>query len=323
MRTLLAVAAALAALFVPGHSASAADYPTRPVTLVLGFAPGGPSDVLARLVTRKMEQILGQPVVIDNRPGASGAVAAQAVARAAPDGYTLLLGNSSILSINPQLYPNVGYDPVKDFEPISLVGTQTSVIYVHPSVAAKSLTELIAYAKANPGKLNFATGGKATPQHLAGELFKLQAKVDIAHIPYRGTGPALQDVIAGHVQMGISAAAPVVSNIKSGTVRPLAVTTISRTAILPDVPTVAEQGFPGFDANAWHGVVAPAKTPPAVVKALHRAVVGALVDPPTRQQLLDLGLDVAGNAPEEFGALIKADIPRWTETIRASGAKGD
>ncbi|MBX6425317.1 MAG: tripartite tricarboxylate transporter substrate binding protein [Variibacter sp.] len=249
MRTLFACVVALGAMLGAGPAASAADYPNRPVTLVLGFAPGGPSDVLARLVSRKMEQILKQPVVIDNRPGASGAVASQAVARAAPDGYTLLLASSAMLAINPQLYPNVGYDPIKDFEPITVLGTQPSVIYVHPSVPVKSLAELVAHAKANPGRLNFATGGKATPQHLAGELLKLRAGIAITHVPYKGTGPALQDVIAGHVQIGISAAAPVVSNIQSGSIRPMAVTTAKRAAALPDVPTVAEQGYPGFDAN--------------------------------------------------------------------------
>jgi tripartite-type tricarboxylate transporter receptor subunit TctC len=322
MRTWLVstAAAVLAAITASGPTARAADYPTRPITMVLGFAPGGPSDVLARIVCRKMEAILGQPVVIDNRPGASGAVASQAVARAEADGYTLLLASSSMLAINPQMYNNLGYDPVKDFQPISILGTQTSVIYVNPKFEAKSLAELIAYAKANPGKLNFATGGKATPQHLAGELFALKAGIKITHVPYKGTGPALQDVIAGHVPVGISAAAPVVSNIKAGTVRPLAVTTKERTAILPDVPTVAEQGFPGFDANAWHSVVAPAGLSPEIVEKLHRAVVGALNDVAVHKQLTELGLDIVGDTPEEFAAMLKADLPRWAEIIKASGA---
>ncbi|HET9902810.1 MAG TPA: tripartite tricarboxylate transporter substrate binding protein [Xanthobacteraceae bacterium] len=323
MHKVLGCAAALVAMFGASTMATgAADYPNRPITLVLGFAPGGPSDVLARIVSRKMEQSLGQPVVIDNRPGASGAVASQAVARAAPDGYTLLLASSSMLSINPQMYNNLGYDPVKDFQPISILGTQPSVIYVNPKFEAKSLAELIAYAKSNPGKLNFATGGKATPQHLAGELLALKAGIKITHVPYKGTGPALQDVIAGHVPVGISAAAPVVSNVKGGNIRPLAVTTAARTAILPDVPSVAEQGFPGFDANAWHSIVAPARTPPDVVKKLHGAIVGALTDPSTRKQLEELGLDVVGNTPEEFRATLLADLPRWAEIIKASGAQG-
>jgi tripartite-type tricarboxylate transporter receptor subunit TctC len=322
MRRFLAGAAAMAAIVAFGPAAPAADYPSRPITMVLGFAPGGPSDVLARLVCRKMEQILGQPVVIDNRPGASGAVASLAVARAAPDGYTLLLASSSMLAINPQMYSNLGYDPIKEFQPISILGTQTSVVYVNPKFEAKSLAELIAYAKANPGKLNFATGGKATPQHLAGELLALKAGIKITHVPYKGTGPALQDVIAGHVPVGISAAAPVVSNIKAGTVRPLAVTTKERTAILPDVPSVAEQGFPGFDANAWHSVVAPAGIPSEIVKVLHHAVVGALNDPPTHKQLLELGLDVVGNTPDAFRDTLKVDLPRWAEIIKASGAQG-
>lgn len=323
MRKFLACAALLAAIIGCASAASAAEYPTRPITLVLGFAPGGPSDVLARLITRKMEQALGQPVVIENRPAASGAVASQSVARAPPDGYTLLLASSAMLSINPQMYSNLGYDPIKDFQPITILGTQTNVIYVHPSLPVKTLADLIAYGNANPGKLNFATGGKATPQHLAGELLKLRAKLNITHIPYKGTGPAIQDVIAGHVQIGISAAAPVLANLQSGALRPLAVTTAARTAILPDVPTIAEQGFPSFDANTWHSVVAPAGTPPEIVKKLHDAVVGALRDPQTNKQLLDLGLDVVGNTPDEFRDVLKEDLPRWAEVIRASGAKGE
>jgi tripartite-type tricarboxylate transporter receptor subunit TctC len=321
MRRIFVSLLAFAAIIAICPAAKAAEYPDHPIMLVLGFAPGGPSDVLARLISRKMEQTLGQPIVIENRPGASGAVASQQVARAAPDGYTLLLASSAMLSINPQMYNNLGYDPVKDFQPITILGTQTSVIYVHPSLPVKNLAELIAYGNAHPGKLNFATGGKATPQHLAGELLKLRAKLNITHIPYKGTGPAIQDVVAGHVQVGISAAAPVITQVKGGTLRPIAVTTIERTAVLPDVPTVAEQGFPGFDANAWHSIVAPAGTPPEVVKKVHAAIISALKDPQTRKQALDLGLDIVGNTPEEFRAVLLADLPRWAEVIKAAGTK--
>jgi tripartite-type tricarboxylate transporter receptor subunit TctC len=323
MRKFLACAAAVVAAVAPSSAAHAADYPTKPITLVLGFAPGGPSDVVAKIVTRKMEQVLGQPIVIDHKPAASGAVASQTVARAEPDGSTLLLASSAMLSINPQMYSNLGYDPVKDFQPISILGTQTSVIYVHPSLPVKSIADLIAYGNANPGKLNFATGGKATPQHLAGELLKLRAKLNITHIPYKGTGPAIQDVVAGHVQVGISAAAPVVPQLEGGTLRAIAVTTAARTGILPNVPTVAEQGFPGFDANAWHSIVAPAGTPADVVKKLHAAILASLNDPQTRKQLTELGLDIVGDTPEEFRETLKADLPHWAEIIKASGAKGD
>jgi tripartite-type tricarboxylate transporter receptor subunit TctC len=322
MRKLFALAAALAAFTGFGPAASAQNYPNRPVTLVLGFAPGGPSDVLAKIITRKMEQVLGQPIVIDHKPAASGAVASQTVARAAPDGYSLLLASSAMLAINPQMHSNLGYDPVKDFQPISVLGTQTNVIYVHPLLPVKNLAELVAYGNANPGKLNFATGGNATPQHLAGELLKLRAKLNITHVPYKGTGPAIQDVVAGHVQVGISSSAPVVPQIQGGTLRAIAVTTAARSAILPDVPTISEQGFPAFDANTWHSIVAPAGTPADVVQKLHAAVVASLRDPQTNKQLSELGLDVVGSTPDQMRDMLKEDLPRWAEVIKAAGAKG-
>jgi tripartite-type tricarboxylate transporter receptor subunit TctC len=315
------VASAIAAVVAAVSPAVAADYPTRPVNLVLGFAPGGPSDVIARILSRKLEQILRQPVVIENRTGAGGSVAGQAVARATPDGYTLLLATGSILAINQHLYKNVGYDSEKDFEPISVIGTQTNVLYVHPSVPARSLGELIAMAKANPGKLNFGSGGNGTPAHLAGELLKIEAKLEMTHVAYRGTGPALQDVIAGHIQTAFSPAAPLVSHVQSGAIRPLAVTTLARTSILPDVPTIAESGFPGFDATTWHGLVAPAGTPQDVVATLHRALNETLNDPEIRRALTNLGVDVVGNTPEEFRAYIRSEIPKWAGIVRASGAK--
>ncbi len=315
------VASAIAAVAAAVSPAVAADYPTRPVNLVLGFAPGGPSDVIARILSRKLEQLLRQPVVIENRTGAGGSVAGQAVARATPDGYTLLLATGSILAINQHLYKNVGYDSEKDFEPISVIGTQTNVLYVHPSVPARSLAELIALARANPGKLNFGSGGNGTPAHLAGELLKIEAKLEMTHVAYRGTGPALQDVIAGHIQTAFSPATPLVSHVQSGAIRPLAVTTLARTSILPNVPTIAESGFPGFEATTWHGLVAPVGTPKDVVATLHRAMNETLNDPEIRKALTNLGVDVVGNTPEEFRAYIRSEIPKWAGIVRASGAK--
>ena len=235
---------ASAALACSASVALAADYPTKPITLMIGFAPGGPSDVMARILTRKMEEILKQPFVIENRAGAAGGIAGAAVARAAPDGYTVLLGTGTILAINVSLYKNLGYDPEKDFEPISVIGTQTNVLYIHPSVPAKSLAELIAHAKANPGKLSFGSGGNGTPAHLAGELLKIEAKIDITHVPFRGTGPALQSVIGAHVPMAFNPPSPLIPHIQSGAIRPIAITTLKRTAVLPDIPTIAEFGFP-------------------------------------------------------------------------------
>jgi tripartite-type tricarboxylate transporter receptor subunit TctC len=321
MTRALAVAVGLALACATTLPVAAADYPTKPITLIIGFAPGGPSDVMARILTKKMEEVLKQPLVIENRPGAGGSLAGTAVARAAPDGYTILLATGSLLAINVSLYKNLGYDPEKDFEPISLVGMQTNVLYTHPSVPAKTLSELIAHAKANPGKLSFGSGGIGTPAHLAGELLKMEAKIDITHVPFRGTGPALQNVIGGHVPMAFNPPSPLLPHIQSGAIRAIAITTLARTGALPDVPTVAESGFPGFEATTWHGLVAPAGTPKEVVAALHRALHATLNDPASRKQLTDLGIDLAPNSPDEFRAYIKSEIPKWAKIVQASGAK--
>jgi tripartite-type tricarboxylate transporter receptor subunit TctC len=302
---------------------SAADYPSRPVTLVVAFTPGGASDVLARILGRKLEQILGQPFVIDNRPGAGGNVAAEAVAHAAPDGYTLLAGNNAILATNAALYKKTNFDPEADFAPIGLIGSQANILVVNPALPVKSMAELIALAKANPGKLNFASSGHGLAAHLAGELFKAEAKIDIVHVPYKGAAPALQDVIAGHVQMMFATASSVVPHIQDGKVRPLAVATLKRTAVLPDIPTIDELGMRNFDATTWHGLVAPARTPKDVVATLNQALVATLDDPGVKKSFGDLGVDIIGGSPEDFAAYIKSEIPKWTAIIKASGAKLD
>src|SRR5438128_2885681 len=312
-----------AALVCVPAPACAADYPSKPITLMIGFAPGGPSDVMARILTKKMEEILKQPLVIENRAGAGGSIAGAAVARAAPDGYTVLLATGSLLAINVSLYKNIGYDPEKDFEPIGLIGTQTNVLYLNPSVPATSLGELITYAKLNPGKLSFGSGGNGTPAHLAGEMLKLEAKIDITHVPFRGTGPALQSVIGGHVPMAFNPPPPLLPHIHSGAIRAIAVTTLQRTAVLPAVPTIAESGFPGFDATTWHALVAPAGTPKDVIAALHGATAATVNDPPVRKALTDLGVDVVGGTPEELRAYVKSEIPKWAEVGGASGANVD
>jgi tripartite-type tricarboxylate transporter receptor subunit TctC len=301
----------------------AADYPSRPVILVVAFPPGGPSDVLARIVGKKMSELLGQPFAIENRPGAGGNIAADSVAHATPDGYTLLMGNNSILATNEALYKHVSYNPQKDFVPITLIGTQANILVVNNDVPAHSLKELIALAKAQPGKLNFASSGYGAAAHLAGELFKTEAHVDIVHVPYKGAAPALQDVIAGHDQMMFATAASVVGHIKSGQVRALAVTTIKRTAILPDLPTMDEAGLKGFEASTWHGLVAPAATPPAIIAKLHDTAVQALHDPGVQASLGRLGVDIIGDTPEQFKAYIAAEIPKWTAIVKASGATLD
>jgi len=320
-KTILGLASAILVGLAP--AALAADYPTKPITLMIGFAPGGPSDVMARLLTTKMEEILKQPFVIENRAGAGGSIAGTAVARAAADGYTVLLGTGSLLAINVSLYKNLGYDPARDFEPISLIGTQTNVLYVHPTFPPQTLAEFITYAKLNPGKLSFGSGGNGTPAHLAGELLKIEAKIDMTHVPFRGTGPALQSVIGGHVPMAFNPPPPLLPHIQSGAIRPIAVTTLRRTAALPDVPTIAESGFPGFDATTWHALVAPAGTPKDVIAALHRALTATVNDPAVRKALTDLGVDVVGGTPDELRAYIKAEIPKWAAVVKASGAKLD
>ena len=322
-RKMWAACAGIAAWLAITLTATAAEYPLRPVSLIVAFTPGGPSDVLARILGRRMHELLGQPFVIENRPGAGGNIAAEAVANAAPDGYTLLMGNNSILATNASLYKKINYDPEHDFLPISLIGTQANILVVNPSLPVHSMAELIALAKAKPGELNFASSGHGAVAHLAGELFKAEAKIDIVHVAYKGAAPALHDVVAGHVHMMFATAASVVGLIRDGKVRALAVTTPKRTAILPDVPTVAELGIPGFDATTWHGLVAPAGTSSEVIGTLHFAVVTALNDPAVRKSLMDLGVDIVGNTPKEFDAYIKAEIPKWAAVVKASGARLD
>jgi tripartite-type tricarboxylate transporter receptor subunit TctC len=320
-RKLLAfVAGVVAALVVP-LVAPAAEYPSHPVSLVVAFTPGGPSDVLARILGRRLNEILHQPFIIENRPGAGGNIAAEQVAQAAPDGYTLLMGNNSILATNAALYKKLAYNPEKDFIPISLIGTQANILVVNNEVPANSMAELIALAKTNPGQLNFASSGFGAAAHLAGELFKTEAKINIVHVAYKGAAPALQDVMAGHVQMMFATAASVIPLIKAGKVRALAVTTAKRTALLPDLPTVDELGIKGFDATTWHGLVAPTGTPKDIIDTLNFATVEALKDPTTQEQLTNLGVDIIGSSPREFDAYIKSEIPKWTAVVKQSGAQ--
>ncbi len=301
--------------------AIAADYPIRPVTLIVGFTPGGPSDVLARIVGRQLEKILGQTFVIDNRPGGAGNIAAETVAHAAPDGYTLLMGNNGLLATNQSLFKKLNYDAVKDFAPISLIGSQPNILVVNPTFPVTTMAELIAFARANPGKLNYANSGFGAAAHLSAELFKSEAKVDIVGVSYKGAAPALQDLIAGHVQVMFATSASVIGFLKSGTLRPLAVTTLKRFSLMPELPTVAELGLPGFDATTWHGLVAPAGTPNDVIESLNRAMVQALADPDVVRQLHDLGVEVGSSTPEEFAAYIKSEIPKWAAVVKASGAQ--
>ena len=299
---------------------SAAAYPTKPITMILGFAPGGPSDVMARVLTKKMEEYLKQPIIIENKAGAGGTIAGALVARAAPDGHTIMLASGSILAINVTLYKNVPYDSIKDFAPISMLGTQTNVLYTHPSVPANDIKGFVAYAKANPGKLSFGSGGVGTPAHLAGELLRIKSGIEYTHIPFKGTGPTLQAVIGNHVPTAFNPPSPLIPHLQAGSIKAIAITTLERTPVLPNVPTVAET-YPGFDAATWHALVAPAGTPKEAIAALNKATVAALQDPMVRKALTDSGVDVKSSTPEWLSDYIKSEIPKWAEVIKASGAK--
>ncbi len=321
MKQALAAIACAGVLAIPAFDAVAQTFPTKPIQFVIGFSPGGPSDVMSRIIVDRLGQILGQPVVVDNRPGAGGSIAGQSVSRAAPDGYTLLLATNGVLATNQYIYKDIGYNPLTAFAPITIVGRQPNVVYVNPKVPINTFEDYVEFARKNPGKLNFGSGGVGTSSHLAGELLKVQARIDITHVPFKGTGQVIPAVITGDIQSGINPPPPLIPHIKSNAIRPLAVTSLKRTAALPDLPTVAERGYPGFDATAWHSVVAPAGTPKEIVEKLHKALVETLNDPRVKQQLTDLGVDIETMQPTEFAAFIKSEGPRWKGIVEAAGIK--
>jgi tripartite-type tricarboxylate transporter receptor subunit TctC len=309
------------ALLVP--ATAAAEYPDHPIRLVVPFPAGGGADNLARMIMPRVAEALGQQIVIDNRPGAGGNVGAELVARAAPDGYTLLYGTNGTHAINKSLYGTLRFDPVRDFAPVSRMTLIAAMLIVTPDLPVKSVGELIQYAKANPGKVNFASAGNGTTSHLAGELFRSMAGIDIVHVPYRGGALAITDVVGGQVQMMIDVMPNAYPQAKGGKVRGLAVTTARRFPGAPEYPTIAESGLPGFEVSAWDGILAPAGTPPAVVERLGAAIRHALDDPQLREALLAHGaLPVAGT-PDEFARHIAAESEKWARVVRQSGAKID
>jgi tripartite-type tricarboxylate transporter receptor subunit TctC len=321
MATATAVVALVSAL-VCGRPAQAADYPTRPVVMVLGFAPGGPSDVMARIFGKRLEQALGQPVVIENRTGAGGNVAAEQVARAAPDGYTLLLANSGILAANAALYKRIGFDPEKDFAPITFVGAQANVLVVHPAVPARTLAELIAFAKANPGKVSFASAGVGSVSHVSGELFKFMAGVNMVHVPYRSMAPALTDLIGGQVQAIFSTMPPSIENVRAGKLRALAVTTAIRSEALPDLPTVGDF-LPGYESTMVMGLGAPKNIPVEIAERLNKEIIAALADPGMKARLADLGNEPMPMTPAGFAKFIADETEKWGKVIRAANIKAE
>jgi len=301
--------------------AVAQSYPTRPIRFIVPFAPGGSTDTLARTLSIKLGEALGQQVVVDNRAGGNGNIGTDLVAHAAPDGYTILLGYIANLAIGPSLYAKLPYDPVRDFAPITLLAVAPNILVVHSSVPAKNFQEFIAYAKANPAKINFASSAAASPGHLSGELLNLAAGIHMQHVPYKGAGQAVVDLVGGQVQVMVSGMSSVMPHIKAGRLRPLAVTGTRRSPAVPDVPTIAESGFPKFEATAWYGVLAPAGTPPPIVTRLHDEIIRALKMPDVKERLEYVGFEIVGSTPAAFGAYIKAEITKWAPVVKASGAK--
>jgi tripartite-type tricarboxylate transporter receptor subunit TctC len=323
MRFALTSIVAAAALLGSAVHAATAEYPTRPITLVVPYAAGGGNDVIARIVAEKMATSLGQSIVIENRGGAGGTIATRQVARAGPDGHTLLIATSS-LAINPSLYPNVGYDPRKDFAGIGLIASSGNILLVHPSVPARSVGELIALAKQQPGKLTFASTGTGSSVHLAAELFAGMAGVKINHVPYKGSAPALNDLVGGHVTMIFATAASAAGLVKDGSkVRALAVTGGRRSAQFPELPTVAEAALPGYEAVLHYGIVAPAGTPRPVVEKLNAALNAALATEDVKRRLALEGAEALPVRPEEHDADIAAEEAKWSEIIRKSGMKAE
>jgi tripartite-type tricarboxylate transporter receptor subunit TctC len=314
-------AGALVAIVAAGAWAQA--YPTRPIRIVVPFPAGGTTDVLARAVAQKLTESLGQPTVVDNRPGAGGNIGAELVAKSAPDGYTLLMGTVGTHAINPSLYPKMPYDHVRDFAPVILVAGVPNVLVINPALPINSVQELIAYGKANPGKLNFASSGNGTSIHLSGELFKTMAGVQMAHIPYKGSAPALQDLVGGQVQLMFDNLPSSLALIKAGKLKALAVTSKERAAALPDVPTLAESGLPGFEASSWFGLLAPAGTPQPVIAKLNAEVAKWLASPEAKEKLLAQGAIAAGGTPEDFARHIAAETAKWQKVVKDSGAKID
>jgi tripartite-type tricarboxylate transporter receptor subunit TctC len=300
-------------------TAQQAAYPARPITMVVTFAAGGSSDVLARAVADAMSQDLGQQVAVDNRPGAGGNIGAEAVAHAAPDGYTILFGTNGTLGIGPALYKNLRYDPFHDLAPVGLLHKLPLLLIVNPQVPAQNLSELIAYARANPGKLSFASAGVGSVSHLAGELFKEEAKIDILHVPYKGGGAAVTDLISGRVSMMLETIPNALPLAKNGEMRAIGVTTKERSSIAPDIPTLAEAGLPGFDVSAWTGLFLPAGTPAAVIDRLNAETRKILGDQKYVALIQGMGTDVAASSPQEFGEFVRDDVARWTKVIDNAG----
>jgi len=320
MTRILIVAAGLAAAWLPGFAAAQA-YPTRPVRVILGVPAGGTPDVLARTVTPGMAELLGQQLVVDNRGGAGGRIGAELAAHAAPDGYTLFMTSPGALTIAPHVTKNLPYDALKDFAPVSLIATGPFLLIVHPSVPAKTVKEVIALDKAAPGKLNYASSGSGTPNHMAMELFKSMAGVSFNHVPYKGAPQAVTDLLGGRVSVTMNSIGPVLAHIKAGRLRALGIAGTQRSPALPDVPTIAESGVPGYESGSWMGLLAPAKTPPKILERLNAVAVKTVHAPDTHARLEALGAVPVGDSPQQFAARIRREYEQNGKVVKTAGVR--
>ncbi|MGE5525803.1 MAG: Bug family tripartite tricarboxylate transporter substrate binding protein [Rhodospirillaceae bacterium] len=299
-------------------NAAAQEYPQKPIRLIIPFAPGGSNDIIGRLLATRLTETLSQQVIPDNRAGAGGSIGAELAAKAPPDGYTLVIGHIGTLAVNPTLYPKLAYNPTTDFAPISTIAKVANILVEHPALPVKSVSELVAFAKANPGKLVYGSGGTGGAAHLAMEYFKLLAKVDIRHIPYKGTGPALVDLLAGQTQLVFAGVPGIVNHVKSGKLRALGVSTSKRLAVFPDVPTIIEGGVAGYEATQWYGVLAPAGTPAPIIDKLHREIVAWVGTKQLQERLVADGSEPFTTKPDEFMAFIKSETARWAPVIKSA-----
>jgi len=305
------------------NGAQAQGYPSKPIRFVVPYPPAGPLDTVARLVGQQVSESVKQPVIVENKPGAGGNIGADLVAKSPPDGYTLLMGAVATHAINPTLYASIPYDAQKDFIPVTQIASTPNVLVVNPRLPVTNVHEFIAYAKAHPGALNFGSGSTGSAGHLAGELFKSLAGVEMTHVPYKGAAPAMNDLIGGQIQLMFDNLASSLGQIKAGKVRALAVTTATRTELAPGLPTIAESGLPGFDINTWFGLFVPAGTPPAIVQRLHDEFAKALAAPEVRARMLALGAEPVGSTPEQFAQYIRSEAVKYAKLVKASGAKVD
>jgi len=306
-------------LLCSAHPAQSQSFPSKPVTVIVPAPPGGTADISMRIIAHKLTENLGQQIIVDNRPGAGGIIASQLAVKATPDGYTVLMNYTSH-AINPSLYKKLPYDSTKDFTPITLLGITPLVLVVHPSVPAKTVSEFIAYAKANPGKLNYGSAAIGGASHLGGQLLKIKAGIDIVHVPYKGGAAAVADLIGGEIQMGLDSLLVMQPHIKAGKVRALGVTSIKRTEISPNLPAIAET-IPNYEANAWFGIMAPASTPREIVARLNTEFIKILRTPETKEKLTQQGFEAAGNSPEEYAVFLKKETEKWAEVVRIAGVK--